>query len=416
MNTNNHRKIRLLHLADIHLGMENYGTYDPKTGLNSRLFDFLKCFDFAIDYAFNNKIDLVLFAGDAYKSRDPSPTYVKEFSKRIYKLASGGIPTVLIPGNHDLPSITRKASALDIFKALEIKNVYVSRKPEVIKISLKNQEIQVATLPWFTPQMLLDLEERKKKSAQELYQLLNTKIVQIIENLTKQTSPEIPAVFLGHISVAGALFGSEQKITISKDIAIPLYPLTKSVWQYAALGHIHKYQILNENPPVIYSGSIDRIDFGEEKEGKGFVEVGINKIPNSTFSTSFKFISVPSRKFLTIKVDLENTSIDPNKTVLDVIQKYELKNKVVRTIISGPANLLEQISEKEIKKALSQAYFIARISKEKTEEEREKKGFDYTEEMTPLDALGKYFEAKKMGKEKIKILKEKAEEIIKNLE
>jgi len=416
MNTNNHRKIRLLHLADIHLGMENYGTYDPKTGLNSRLFDFLKCFDFAIDYAFNNKIDLVLFAGDAYKSRDPSPTYVREFSKRIYKLASGGIPTVLIPGNHDLPSITRKASALDIFKALEIKNVYVSRKPEVIKISLKDQEIQVATLPWFTPRMLLDLEEQKKKSTEDLYQLLNTKIIQIIENLAKQTDPQIPAVFLGHISVAGALFGSEQKITISKDIAIPLYPLTKSAWQYAALGHIHKYQILNENPLVIYSGSIDRIDFGEEKEDKGFVEVEITKISNSTFSTSFKFISVPSRKFLTIKVDLENTSIDPNKTVLDVIQKYELKNKVVRTIISGPASLLEQISEKEIRKALSRAYFIARISKEKTEEEREKKGLNYTEEMTPLDALEKYFEAKKMNKEKIKILKEKAEEIIKNLE
>ena len=416
MNTNNHRKIRFLHLADIHLGMENYGTYDPKTGLNSRLFDFLKCFDFAIDYAFNNKIDLVLFAGDAYKSRDPSPTYVREFSKRIYKLASGGIPTVLIPGNHDSPSITRKASALDIFKALEIKNVYVSRKPEVIKISLKDQEIQVATLPWFTLRMLLDLEEQKKKSAEDLYQLLNTKIIQIIEDLAKQTNLQIPAIFLGHISVAGALFGSEQKVTISKDIITPLHPLIKGGWQYVALGHIHKYQILNENPLVIYSGSIDRIDFGEEKEGKGFVEVEITEIPNSTFSTSFKFISVPSRKFLTIKVDLENTSIDPNKAVLDAIQKYELKDKVVRVIVSGHANLLEQISEKEIRKALSSAYFIARISKEKTEEEREKKGLNYTEEMTPLDALEKYFEAKKMGEEKIKILKEKAEEIIKNLE
>jgi len=113
---------------------------------------------------------------------------------------------------------------------------------------------------------------------------------------------------------------------------------------------------------------------------------------------------------------LKNTSIDPNKAVLDAIQKYELKDKVVRVIVSGPLNLLEQISEKEIRKALSSAYFIAGITKEKTEEEREKKGFNYTEEMTPLDALEKYFEAKKMNKEKIKILKEKAEEVIKSLE
>ena len=70
--------IRILHLADIHLGMENYGRVDPATGLSSRLGDFLASLDTALDYAVTQHIDLVLLAGDDYKNRDPSPTIQRE--------------------------------------------------------------------------------------------------------------------------------------------------------------------------------------------------------------------------------------------------------------------------------------------------------------------------------------------------
>ena len=65
--------MRLVHLGDLHLGTENYGRPDPQTGLNSRLFDFLRCFDVAVDCAVERNVDLVVFAGDAYRSREPSP-------------------------------------------------------------------------------------------------------------------------------------------------------------------------------------------------------------------------------------------------------------------------------------------------------------------------------------------------------
>ena len=69
--------LKLIHFADIHLGMENYGYFNPRTGLNSRISDFLKCLDTAIDYAIENRVEAVLFAGDAYKSREPSQTTQK---------------------------------------------------------------------------------------------------------------------------------------------------------------------------------------------------------------------------------------------------------------------------------------------------------------------------------------------------
>ncbi len=97
--------MKILHLADVHLGMENYGRIDPSTGLHTRLQDFIKCFRFAIDVALEEKVDLVLFAGDAYKNSFPNPTHQREFARQIYRLSSAQIPVVLVNGNHDNPGI-----------------------------------------------------------------------------------------------------------------------------------------------------------------------------------------------------------------------------------------------------------------------------------------------------------------------
>ena len=81
------KQIRILHLADVHIGMENYGRIDPATGLNGRVMDFLRRLTDVVDYALEHEIDLVLFAGDAYKNRDPNSTHRREFARRIKRLA-----------------------------------------------------------------------------------------------------------------------------------------------------------------------------------------------------------------------------------------------------------------------------------------------------------------------------------------
>ena len=57
--------MKIIHFADLHIGMENYGSIDPATGLSSRLAEFLKSLDELVKYAQNQKVDAVLFAGDA---------------------------------------------------------------------------------------------------------------------------------------------------------------------------------------------------------------------------------------------------------------------------------------------------------------------------------------------------------------
>ena len=140
--------MRLLHFADIHIGMENYSKLDPETGLSTRLLDFFQTFDFIVDTAISEKVDAVVFAGDAYKTRDPNPTQQRGFGERIKKIAKAGIPVVLVIGNHDTPNAEGKANTLDIYSALEIDNVHVSRKPELLYIETRSGNLQIITLPW----------------------------------------------------------------------------------------------------------------------------------------------------------------------------------------------------------------------------------------------------------------------------
>src|SRR5207248_10734535 len=104
--------LRIAHLADTHIGMENYGRINPETGLNQRMHDFLASLDQAIDGAIASGVDLVFFAGDIYKTRDPTPTHQREFARRIHRLSSAGIQTAIVAGNHDIPMAAGRATSV----------------------------------------------------------------------------------------------------------------------------------------------------------------------------------------------------------------------------------------------------------------------------------------------------------------
>ena len=65
--------IKLLHTADLHIGMENYGRMDPETGIHGRVMDFLRRLNDMVDYAIDEGVDVFVFAGDAYKIARSQP-------------------------------------------------------------------------------------------------------------------------------------------------------------------------------------------------------------------------------------------------------------------------------------------------------------------------------------------------------
>lgn len=384
--------MKLLHFADIHIGMENYAKLDPETGLSTRLLDFFKTFDFIVDTAIEEKVDAVVFAGDAYKTRDPNPTQQRGFGERIKRIAKAGIPVVLVVGNHDTPNAEGKANTLDIYSALEIDGVWVSRKPELLQIPTRSGNLQVVTLPW--------LHKDDYKTVAERLNLLYEKI-----------KPDSPAIFLSHVEVEGASYGSEKGMAIANDVTVPLPLLQDKRLSYVALGHIHKHQVLSQNPLVVYAGSPHRIDFGEEKEDKGVILVDIAE-PGKA---SFKFIDTGCRKFLSMTVTLKPGDTNPTQTILDEIKKHNIKDCVARLTINIPTGVDEEVKMDLVKKALSDAQYIAGISRNVERKERLKlDGQEEVERLTPIEALNKYFEAKKITPEKRNELEKFAAQLLDN--
>lgn len=397
--------IKLLHLADLHLGTENYGREDPATGLNSRLLDFTAALDRAVDYALEQGIDVVLFAGDAYRSRDPTPTHQREFARRIRRLVEADVPVFLLVGNHDTPSAFGRASTVDIFGVLGVRHVHIGDRVASHRIETRRGPLQVVALPWVTRSRILAREEYKNKTADEINNLIAEKIDRMVSNQADGLDTGVPAVLVGHISVMGATWGSERSVMLGQDVVVPRSAVALPAFDYVALGHAHKHQVLGNLPLTIYAGSIERVDFSEEKEEKGFVVVELEK-----GHTQYQFVPLPARRFLTIEVQADGD--EPLDQVLRAIEKQAIQEAVVRLIIHTTPEKEALIHHNEVRRALRDAHHVAGITKQVKREHRTRLGGRLAEEMTPLEALKLYLETKETPPERIKVLLEHAKGIV----
>lgn len=400
-------KIRVLHFADIHVGMENYGRLDPSTGVHGRVLDFLHRFDDLIDYGLGRDVDLVIFAGDAYRRRSPNPTYQRAFAKRVKRLADAGVPVVLLVGNHDLPTMVQKASAVDIFTTLDVPNVTVGRDYRVHTVESRGGPVQVATVPYPIRQRLLVDDEYRGLSIEELDRELQRIVTGLIEELKRDLDPEVPAVLAAHLSVSNATYGSERSVMIGRDAVVLKSALDDPAWDYVALGHVHKHQSLNsdKHPPIVYAGSLERIDFGEEGDPKGFCWVELAR-----GDTKWQFVPVDARPFVTVRADVR-ASDNPLMALQRRIAEHDLHDAVVRLILQLQADQEPLLRDYEIRTLLSDAYYVGGINREVERQARVRLGDQTPEEMTDRELLAKYLEVKDARPERIQELLEYAESI-----
>ena len=387
--------------------MENYGRLDPATGVNRRVLDFLCRFDELIDYGLEREVDLVIFAGDAYKRRNPSPTYQRAFARRVKRLADAGVPVVLLVGNHDLPTMVQRASSVDIFRTLDVPNVVVGRVEDIHHIETRRGPVQVATVPYPVRQRLLAHDEYRGLSIEELDKVLEHTVTKNIEAMAAMLDPEIPAVLTAHLTVSGATFGSERSVMIGRDAVILKSALADPAWDYVALGHVHKHQSLNDGgyPPVVYSGSLERIDFGEEGQPKGFCWVELAR-----GETAWEFVEVDARPFVTVRADVRH-ALNPLLALQQAVAAHDLQGAVVRLILHLRADQEPMVRDRDVRGLLSDAYFVGGINREVEREARVRLGSLAPEEMTDRELLAKYLETKNTDSERAEVLLKHAEAI-----
>ncbi|MDH7481108.1 MAG: exonuclease SbcCD subunit D [Armatimonadota bacterium] len=380
-------KIKIMHFGDVHLGIENYGKIDPETGLNSRLTDFSRSLNAAIDKALEAGVNLALFAGDAYKSRDPNQTHQREFASCIRRLTDAGLPIVMLTGNHDLPNSRARANAIEIYRTLGVKNVHVLSKPEVLLIETTAGPIQIAAMPYLLRSVVLSREETRNLSIEETTDLMVRKYTDYIAYLARQLNPSIPSVLLGHFWIKNSKVSSQSSYLNVAEPEVLVSAVANPAFDYVAMGHIHKHQDLNKrgHPPVVYCGSIERIDFSEKDEEKGIVIVEVEK-----GSASYEFVSVPARRFVEIEVDADVDN--PTQRILDEISSKRIDDAVVKLIYHISADKLPFVRDSDIQRALSSAFYVLPITKHIIRDKEAIRNRLLTESLDPLRALEMYFD------------------------
>ena len=391
--------MNLLHFADLHLGVENYGRIDPKRGLHTRTLDVLRSLEYAFEMAIEEETDLVIFAGDAYKTCNPSPTHQREFAQKLSLLRKADIPIVLVPGNHDIPAAFGKANSIDIFSAVDLENTHIIRNAKVEIINTRSGQIQVAGLPWPNRNILRARDDFRDETQETIKATIEKYCHEIIsEKFVPQLNPEIPSILVAHVDTAGAFFsGKTTTSMVGEDPKILLSSLANKAFDYVALGHIHKHQDLNKNgrPPVVYSGSMQYIDFGEELDKKGFciVEISESEQEENNRNTTFEFVPLDEAlHFVTIDVFLSTEDGDLTTQILRAIAKSEIEGAIVRLLYTKPEGSTDKVDLERVRAALERAEYVAYIRPHPTKTEITRKDA-ISSDLSLKEALEKYIDS-----------------------
>ncbi len=385
--------MKLLHFADAHIDMANYGRHDPETGLPLRVLDFLKSLDTIVDAAISENVDMVIFAGDAYKDRSPAPTFQREWGKRIMRLSQAKIPTLLLVGNHDLSPAAGRAHAIQEFDTLQVPFIKVLQKPEFLTPhDLWDVPVQVIAMPWITRSGFMASVESSAVDTKELFSNIESRISELVEGWVEEADKNLPLILTAHASVEGATFGAERMVMLGSDLVLPTSLVKDTRLDYVAMGHIHKPQDVNEgnHPPVIYPGSIERIDFGEAKDDKFYI---LAEIERGHANVEWKKIE-GTRPFVERRAVLQSS-----ENVTEFLKSQMPKNlsdAIVKLTVEYPREWDALIDESALRKFASDAFEFHLVKKPKIESRVRIPEGQVVSSMSPLDLLGQYFDTAKL--------------------
>ncbi len=409
--------MRVLHFSDLHIGVENYGRTDPNTGLSTRLGDFLAALDELVEFAQSNRVDLVVLAGDAYKGRDPSQTHQREFAIRLRRLSAAGIPTFLLAGNHDLPAMASRANAVEIFATLDVPNVYVGSRLANHTINTPAGPVQIVAVPWPTRGAMLARDESRGLSIEQIRQATEDRMTAAIMRNVAALDPDTPAILTGHVTVNGATTGTERSMMLGNDHVLNMSAIGQPQLEYVALGHIHKHQVLRAAAPVVaYSGSLQRVDFSEESDEKGFCVVDINpQAPQGQRLQDFQFHSIGARPFVTVAATVPEAEANPTDFVVRAIDRREVAGAIVRLRITLSGEQSARLRDADLRPALSSAHYVASISREVTDLERRRAPID-SSDLQPMAALRMYLESRGVSADRQQLMLERAEQLLSDIQ
>lgn len=400
--------MKLLHFADAHIDMANYGRHDPESGLPLRVLDFLKSLDTIVDAAIEREVDMVIFAGDAYKDRSPAPTFQREWGRRIMRLSQAHIPTLLLVGNHDISPAVGRAHALQEFKTLHVPFVKVLDAPCLLTpADLWDLPLQVIAMPWIARSGLMAVTGETDST--QAFSRIEENMGQLIGNWLEECDPSLPTVLTAHASIEGAKFGGERLVMLGNDLVLSGSLVKNNKFNYVAMGHIHKPQDVNEGrqPPVVYPGSIERVDFGEAKEERFFVIAELE----AGQDTRVEWVQLTGvRTFIDRRAVLSSSENVTEALKQALPTPKEMSDAIVRLVVEYPREWDALIDESALRKHAADAFELHLVKRPQSEARVRIPEGQVVSSLSPLELLGQYFDSARVSN--ADELKRLAQEII----
>lgn len=390
--------MKILHFADAHIDHVQSGRLNKERGLHERVIDFENSLITIVDTAIAENVDLVIFAGDAYKGRSPHPTYQRLFEGQIYKLSAAKIQTILLTGNHDMPKAARQAHAMQEFETLKLPYIHVISSPAELTEEQLGLPVRVIGIPWIYRERLADLSKKDLDPSINVDDEIVNKINAYISGALDSADPNVLQILVAHATVGDVKVGDEKTLLMGNDIRLPAGLLKDDRLDYVALGHIHRAQNMNgpdpsadreyKHPPVIYPGSIERLDFGEMDDKKYFIVADVQKGKTEVEWRELTEV----RPFITVDVNIT----DQENMTQQVLEKFpkiaRIEEAFVRMNITFPAEWRGSLDEAEIR-ALGDKAFSFKLNFYPEIKPRTRLGSsDEIAQMSEMDLLEKYLE------------------------
>lgn len=329
--------MKLLHLADTHLGFSAYRKVTEE-GVNQREMDVYSSFRQCVDYAVKTRPDLVVHAGDLFDSVRPTNRAISVAVEQLLRLSEAKIPVVVVSGNHETPRLRETGSIFTVLDHLESVFPVYRNRYETVTVAVRGKEVAVHCIP----------QCMTKESFEQ-------------DMLGVAPSGDAAVnVLVAHGAVKGI---AEFRMNECNEQFLPVAMLGEQ-FDYIALGHYHRFTRLREN--AFYAGSTERFSFAEAGDEKGFLEVGLGK------KVSTKFIALETRGMVDAPVvECEGKSVeDVHREVRDALRLIDPAGKIVRVSLAGlPMHLARVLDSRGIRELCKSAvHFELKVGTERSVE------------------------------------------------
>ncbi|NHZ72442.1 MAG: hypothetical protein GWP17_05100, partial [Aquificales bacterium] len=321
-----------------------------------------------------------------------------------------GIPTLLLVGNHDVSPATGRAHTLQEFKTLAVPHIHVADSIRLFSAEELGAPVQIITVPWVSYSRMAALDVAADLSREAVFEEAENLVGELVNKAIEAADPDLPLILTAHASVQGAVFGSERAVMLGNELVLGGSLVRDKRLDYVALGHIHKHQELSAkgtHPPIIYPGSIERIDFGEVNERKGFVVAEVSR-----GHTDWDFVGLKTRRFLDIKIDTADADSFMADIMMQLPDAEKVAGAVCRVQLTYPRDWEALLDEKAIQDHFAEALSV-QIQKHRQIEKRSRLGDTLAvESMTPQELLSTYWKTVGLDEDEAGVMQELAAEVL----